>query len=363
MTPSRHEGVFSAGVRLVPLLGVCLAISACSGDSDSLGCTSAGKPHGSSPLFASDSVWNACLPADSPTDPGSREMVAGLAREVRQEQAAGTGPYIQTDSYSTPLYIVPAGQPNVRVALDDPHAPWRRSLQRAFRRVPIPRRARPAAGSDAHMTVWQPSRDRLWEFWQARKERDGWHASWGGAIKHVSKSPGYFDERAWPGLAETSWGATATSLPVIAGTMLVRELRAGAVNHALALALPAPRAGWFAWPAQRTDGTGPSGAIPEGARLRLDPDLNLESLDLPRIALIIARAAQRYGMIVRDQTGVAVGLYAEDPVQARKDPYNGPKGFFGGQSRTQFLAEFPWESLEVVRMRLCPSGSNGCPER
>jgi hypothetical protein len=65
-------------------------------------------------------------------------------------------------------------------------------------------------------------------------------------------------------------------------------------------------------------------------------------------------------MIVRDQTGVAIGLYAQDPGR-RKDPYGGSRGFFGGQSPTQLLSRFPWDRLEVMRMRLCPRGANGCP--
>jgi hypothetical protein len=163
------------------------------------------------------------------------------------------------------------------------------------------------------MTVWQPSRDRLWEFWRARKLSDGWHASWGGAIEHVSKSPGYYSAHSWPGLSESDWGATATSLPVIAGTMLVTELRSSRIRHALATDLPAPAAGRYSWPAQRTDGGGPPGAIPEGARLRLPSDLGLRKLHLPRIALMMARAAKRRGIIVRDQTGTAIGFFAQDP--------------------------------------------------
>jgi hypothetical protein len=147
---------------------------------------------------------------------------------------------------------------------------------------------------------------------------------------------------------------------VIAGTMLVKELRAGQIGHALAISLPAPRAESFAWPAQRTDGTGPSDAIPEGARLRLDPDLDLDSLGLPPITLMIARAAQRYGMIVRDQTHAAIGLYAQDPVHHKRDPYYGRGGLFGGQSPTRFLASFPWDRLEVARMKLCQRGARSC---
>lgn len=288
-------------------------------------------------------------------------MVKALALEVRREVRARTGPHIQTDSYSTPLYIAGAQEPLVRVALDDAGASWRRGLQRAFEAVPIPSGARPAAGSDGHMTVWQPSSDRLWEFWQARNEDDGWHASWGGAFKRVSASPGYFDRRAWPGLSDDNWGASASSLPLIAGTMRIAELRKGRIKHALALALPEPRARWFAWPAQRTDGTGPPGAIPEGARLRLDPELRLGRLHLPRMTAVMARAVQRYGMIVRDQTHAAVGFYAQDPLGS--DPYGGPNGFFGGRLPTEFLAKFPWKRLEVVRMRLCTDRSDPCPRR
>ena len=71
----------------------------------------------------------------------------------------------------------------------------------------------------------------------------------------MSKSPGYYTAAAWPG-AKRNWGATASSLPVIGGTMLLDELEQGSFDHALAINLPAPRADVFAWPAQRTDGTG-----------------------------------------------------------------------------------------------------------
>jgi hypothetical protein len=354
----RARARFPMGAALAAIL-VVLSVAGCgSSDSSDSGAEFACS-HGR--LFASDSVWNACLPEDAPTDPESEELVGALVEEVETEQEAGTGPFIQTDSFSTPLYVVHGDEPVVRVALSGPPAPWREGLQQAFERVPIPREARPAAGSDAHLTVWQPSRDRLWEFWQAREDAGDWKASWGGAIRRVSRSPGYYDERSWPGLSEPHWGASASSLPVVGGTILIRELRAGRIDHALALGLPAPRADWFAWPAQRTDGTGSPSTLPEGAHLRLDPDLDLESLDLPRTTLIMARAAQQHGIIVRDQTGVAIGFYAEDPAPTGDDPYQGPEGFFQGESPTRLLENFPWDRLEVLRMRLC-QGSEGCPE-
>jgi hypothetical protein len=146
-------------------------------------------------------------------------------------------------------------------------------LQRAFDSVPPPDDARPAAGTDGHLLVWQPATDRLWEFWKLRRASDGWHARWGGAMSDVSRNAGYFP---------APFGATGTGLPLLGGLIRASELRSGRIDHALALAIPKAKAGQFVWPAQRSDGsgTGPD-AIPEGTRLRIDPRLDLSTLGLP----------------------------------------------------------------------------------
>lgn len=299
-------------------------------------------------LFALDSVWNASLPDDAPLDPSSPRLVAALAREAERERRALDGAWIQTTSYSTPIYRVPADQPTVRVALDDTH-PLAGTLRRALRAVPIPAHARPAAGTDAHLTIWQPDSDRLWELWKARREADGWHAAWGGAIDRVSQSPGYYDERAWSG-ARPWWGATATSLPVAAGTITIAELERGRIDHALAVNLPSLRANAYTHPAQRTDGTDlDPDAIPAGAHLRVDPRLDVRSLYLPRVTEAIALAAQRYGMIVRDQTHHSIGFFAEDPAPTGGNPYPALMHY---RYPNELLARFPWRHVQVLRMDL-----------
>lgn len=308
----------------------------------------AAPPRPPARLFDARSFWNAPLSGVS-VDPSSPALVQSLVAEVQRETQTRVGPWIATSTSSTPLYRVGASQPRVRVHLDAQGTPGEAALQRAFAAVPIPQHAKPAPGQDRHMTVWQPSTDRLWEFWQARRASDGWHASWGGAIRRVSRSPGYYTASAWPG-ARRNWGATASSLPVIGGTMTMQELRRGSIHHALALALPAPRAAAFAWPAQRTDGTGDVTALPEGARLRLSPTVDVRSLHLPRLARMIAEAAQRYGLVVRDQTHKGISLFAEDPQGRQTTPYG---RLFAGRSPLELLANFPWDRLEVLRMHLC----------
>jgi len=60
---------------------------------------------------------------------------------------------------------------------------------------------------------------------------------------------------------------------------------------------------------------------------------------------MLARAAQRYGMVVRDSAG-AVAFYGEDPTPTGNDPW---ASVWGGRWPNQVLrGEFPWTSLQVV---------------
>jgi hypothetical protein len=172
-------------------------------------------------------------------------------------------------------------------------------------------------------------------------------------MRRVSRGPGYFTGTSWPG-ARTYWGATATGFPLIAGLIRMDELARGRIDHALAISIPGARAGVFAWPAQRTDGTLVSDdALPEGAHLRLDPALDIAALRLPAPTRAIAVAAQRYGLIVRDRTARTTALYAEDPGSTGANPY--PR-LFGGRLPSEVLARFPWERLQLLRMSLRRAG-------
>jgi hypothetical protein len=134
--------------------------------------------------------------------------------------------------------------------------------------------------------------------------------------------------------------------------MLLTDLRHLRIDHALALAIPDPRAGLYSLPAARTDGQSSDPAtLPEGARLRLDPSLNLKALHLPPLTLAMARAAQHYGIIVRD-TSPVITFYAQDATPLGADPYFGVHGFFGGLNPRQLMGTFPWSHLKVLKLSL-----------
>lgn len=288
--------------------------------------------------FACSSVWNAPLSADAPLSPHSSQYAAQLLSQVKEY-----GGWISSYSYSVPVYTVSRDERRVPVTLDISGPASVDELALAFKQgVPIPPRAKAAAGSDQHMVIWQPSTDTMWEFWHARLVNGVWHARWGGKMTHVSSNPGYFT---YP----SDWGATATSLPLLGGLIGVRELQSGHIDHALALAIPHAATGVVAFPAQRSDGNEKTaGAIPEGTRFRLDPRLDISALRVPPVVRVIAEAAQRYGMIVRDQSG-AVTLYAQDPTPLGRNPYYGAHGLFDGLSPAVLMRYFPWHALQVVR--------------
>ena len=292
--------------------------------------------------FASSSIWNKQLAPDTPLAANSSSLVAQL-----QHQVTSFGSWINTSSYSTPVYTVSRSQKRVPVSLHTENTSLSaRDLTKVFRAgVPIPVDARPAPGTDRDLVIWQPSSDTMWELWVAERSGAGWSADWGGRMLHVSHNPGYFT---YP----TDWGTAATSLPLLGGIMRISDLRAGHIDHALAISIPEARKYIYAAPAQRTDGKLDSPeAIPEGTRFRLDPKLDIAKLGLPPLTRMIAEAAQRYGLIVRDQSG-SVAMYAEQNTDPSGNPYSGADGLFDGQSPKALLQAFPWSRLEVVKAPL-----------
>ena len=347
MSPAR----LPASALLRPLIAVLatLAILATVGPGAAVAATNPGAPFR---FFAPGSPWNLQLPRTAPLNASSAEMVGALSREVRRELETDQGPSISTTSNSVPIYTVPANQPTVPVQLTSTFTVP--ALSAAWSAVPLPANAQSAPGKDHHLVVWQPSTDRLWEFWHLLDGAEGWQAGWGGAMQNVSTNFGVYGPTAWPG-ATGSWGGSASSLSIAGGLITLEDLQKGEINHALAIGVPQVRANQYAAPAERTDGTSTSPmALPEGAHLRLEPGLELWRLHLPRLTLMIARAAKRYGIFVRDVAG-NVTFYAQDPVTAGGNPYAGPSGFLEGTYPARLLSTFPWTHLQLLQMQLTSS--------
>ncbi|MEB2320556.1 MAG: hypothetical protein OZ935_18080, partial [Pseudomonadota bacterium] len=98
----------------------------------------------------------------------------------------------------------------------------------------------------------------------------------------------------------------------LGGLIRKGEITQGPIEHAIAVALPARYLGGRAvWPATSDDQSSDyAGVIPMGTRFAIPPDINLDSLGLSPAHLRLAKALQKYGLIVVDKSGSPC-MYAE----------------------------------------------------
>ena len=277
--------------------------------------------------------------------------------------------------FSIPCYIVRADTPRVAVGFCD----WQQKKysvgaglyddQNVFLDVPITADMLSAPGSDASIVIWCPETDQLWEFWIARRNYNagqvvggvtpanaaagnyaydpniqdfgpGWVATWGGRIDNVSQSNGAF-----PGF----YGVSATGIAYSSMTLKLAEALAGVVTHAIPWGIPLAKNDRYSYPARRLDGQG-SGQFdpPEGLRLRFDPRVNVDALDIHPLAKLVAKGMQKHGAFIADTAG-AIGIGAEGSVSfmaaGQSDPW---VPLFGNKAYWQVFDGFPWSAFQFL---------------
>ena len=168
-------------------------------------------------------------------------------------------------------------------------------------------------GGDCHLLVVDRPRMKLFEMWRADIRGDVFH---GGCLAVWDMT------RVYPpsGRGEQCTSADAAGFPIAPLLFDADEVAAGRIDHAIRFILPnaSIRAREYVHPA--THGTratsGPPDAPPYGARLRLRADYPLASLP-SEAARTVARAMQRYGIVLADAGRVAL--------TARSDRFNRAK--------------------------------------
>ncbi|MDO5712060.1 MAG: hypothetical protein Q4P32_10030 [Micrococcales bacterium] len=351
--PASRLGPRIAVVVVVGLLGIALVVATLTGRPPRAPEPGPAPPpkalptagqRGVYPRFAPDNVFGVDV-AGQPVDPKSRAMIANLLAQITPHYGGIAA--LNTQEYNPVLHVVDATTPRVTVRFEDcqdkgytPEGLF--DGPKYFVDVPVPADAQVAKGTDSTITLWSPSTDQLWEFWVMKAQgQGGWSACWGGRIDHVSANRGYFPK---------PYGVSASGLVTVGSMITLEEARARRIDHAMGLALIAP-ARWDRWrfPAQRSDGTDPApDAIPQGARLRLDPSVDVSALGLTPLGEAIARAAQKYGFIVVD-TAAAVAVMAEsglpDKTRTGRDPWS---AILGDVPTYEQLRGFPWARMQVL---------------
>lgn len=127
------------------------------------------------------------------------------------------------------------------------------------------------------------------------------------------------------------------------------EIQRGVIDHALALQSDNVCARVFRAPAIKTDGDSDRpDCVPEGARLRLDPTIDLDLLDLPPAQRAIARAFQVYGGYVVDMGGAPLSISFELAPDADGMYPGAVYRDAGLRWDYDGLGRIPWDGLQLL---------------
>jgi hypothetical protein len=199
-------------------------------------------------------------------------------------------------------------------------------------RIPIPDGAMAPPGADGQIVLWNPTTGVEYSFWQFNRDSSGNYEATNG---YRYRTTAGYDGRFADGKSGRGAG-----LPYLAGLVRRCEIDRGRIDHALAFAYDSPSRA-FVHPASKSDGRGSSKDVPEGSRLQLDPNLDQQDFKrwrLPAAARTIARALQRYGMYVVDNSGSSK-IFLESRQTAGWDD----------SIDTDLVSRIPWKAFRVVR--------------
>jgi hypothetical protein len=253
--------------------------------------------------FSAQSPWNTPIESNPKLASDSATLIADLAGSSKWPFFS-----INIEQYGIPIYWVDERTPREHVEIT---LVGGRGFERGGADVPIPKSALPAVGTDKHLLIIDKSANVEWGFWRAEKRVDRWTCS-------VCAMADLAGSGVRPPALHNPWwmghGARACGFPLVAGLITVDELRAGAIEHALVLAYPHIRSRYYTAPASTaqasTEEALPTRGMPCGARVQLDPKIDVDALGLSASGRAIARALQTYGAYIGDYSG-AVSLYAD----------------------------------------------------
>jgi hypothetical protein len=262
--------------------------------------------------------------------PQSAQIVARVMQwNLPQNMTLGVSE--TTEDFAHPVYYAQPTDPTYTLHAT---APWGANSLEGMK-IPIPSDARPAGGSDGHMTVVTPDG---WEydFWQVSSKPNGGGTlsfAWGGRLRIDGNGLG--------------GDATAADFGLLAGVIRPQEMEAGEINHALFIVLKCTSAGIsfgfgtkaaasgegggsYVYPAGKggstCSGESEAGVPPMGTWFTLAlSDEQIAALAVPAWKKTILRALAHYGGFVGDTGGSGFGVQMES-----------------GSSYTSFGETDPW---------------------
>ncbi|MGI8693437.1 MAG: hypothetical protein ACR2JK_11150 [Geodermatophilaceae bacterium] len=243
--------------------------------------------------FSSTSWWNTALATSVPQHPDESAILNYLRTAPENGggflRLAGAG----DNGWGQPVYWAGAGDPEYNVEwADDRRPPELDNLR-------IPVGARAADTSDGSLTLFDLERGYVVAMTDAVNTAGRWSIS-GVTITYLD-SNGLSGQ--WPQSDElANMGSHRGNNGAV---MMARwdEVRSGAIDHVLKISVGPETNTRHVFPLVGSDGDSGTSPIPQGLRIRIRPSVNLATLGLQPEALVIAQAAQGYGVYFGDSGG------------------------------------------------------------
>lgn len=338
-------------IPMTALAASALALAGAALTDDCSGTSPSGKPTvlDHDPLFYVDNPFLTPIGEDPEIDPDSDAYVAKMVSIV-----ATGGLIMPINTWTHPLFYADETTPRYDVGLTV-YGTYGYCGKVALLDVPIPDFAEADPESDAHMIVVDRDRGCVYDFWgydpnPLVEAKTSWWASAipldGDGIYHGSVGAGF-----------------AAGFSTAQGAVWPDEIAAGRIEHALTFSygVPGVRASDPVPPATHSDGTSTDpDAIPEGTRLQLDPELDLDSLGLLPHERVVARALQEYGMVLSDVSGGGVRFAAISGLSADPNPWVGVVP--DGTANSVQLGGIPVDRLRVLKIPATVPGPGGCQD-
>jgi hypothetical protein len=255
--------------------------------------------------YGSGSYWNTEVPDAAPSRAKSSDIMGFLAQTNTPDyvRLAGTS---SDGQWGLPIYS--GGSDSKTYDVRD-NCSLRQPSE--FAHVRIPAGANPDRSSDAAMVVYNRDRGLVFGFWHARHDdaSDTWSAC-GGTVSYLG-SNGLDGKLA---ASDQAHNIGHRGLPPPMWAVRYPEIRNGAINHVLKIAVHTTGCAHVFPMVGDECGTRAPHAPPEGTRIRIKPSVSLRKLHLSPAALIIARALKRYGAIISDQSSGSVNLKVENTI-------------------------------------------------
>lgn len=174
---------------------------------------------------------------------------------------------------------------------------------------------------DCHLIVAHRASGKLFEMWRANIVGNSFQ---GGCLAVWDMNRVYGPS----GRGENCTSADAAGYPIAPLLFTADEVAAGSINHAIRFILPNARIrrGVYLHPATHSTGaaSGGTNAPPYGTRLRLRADYPLETLPNDA-ARVVARAMQRYGILLSDGGTIALTAQSDRFTTAKWDGLLAPR--------------------------------------